>query len=523
MSAPCLSYQTLALLADSVARRDIKPDRLMTGICHLGLGAFARAHLASYTDPLLDTAPSWGICGISLRSPSTRNALAPQDWLYLRAERDGSGEQLRAMGALTGALVAPEDPSIVIERLAQPSTRIVTISVSEKGYHRRASDGALDEDDLAIRHDLARPDRPLTVPGIVVASLNARRNAGVSPFTVLCCDNLPENGASTRRVVLRFAEMLSPDLARYIADAVSFPNSMVDRIVPATTEMDKSRIAVESRVVDAWPVVCEPFTQWVIEDHFPQRRPAWNLTGATMVSDVRPYETMKLRLLNGSHSAIAYLGQLAGLPTVADAMREPALVQFIADLMMEAAATLRMPPTLDLASYGQALLERFRNPALRHRTAQIAMDGSQKLPMRIFATALDRIANGQAAPCMALVTAAWLHFLQQRDDNGSPLTVDDPNKDKLLKAARNADTPQSLMKQVFAMSDIVPAALAASDAFEGEVLDALMMLSVSGARATLEMFNHREEKHENRNQGTNRDLFAGGIAARSRAGTTGAR
>lgn len=523
MSAPRLSYQTLALLADSVARPHIKPDRLTTGICHLGLGAFARAHLASYIGPLLDTTPSWGICGISLRSPSTRNALAPQDWLYLRAERDGSGEQLRAMGALTGMLVAPEDPSIVVERLAQPSTRIVTISVSEKGYHRRASDGALDEDDLAIRHDLAHPERPLTVPGIVVASLKARRNAGLPPFTVLCCDNLAENGVSTRRVVLRFAEMLSPDLARYIADAVSFPNSMVDRIVPATTEMDRSRIAAESGVVDAWPIVCEPFTQWVIEDHFPDGRPAWNLTGATLVSDVRPYETMKLRLLNGSHSAIAYLGQLSGLPRVADAMGEPALVQFITHLMAEAAATLRMPQNVDLAHYRRALLERFRNPALHHRTAQIAMDGSQKLPMRIFATALDRIANGQTAPCMALVTAAWLRFLQQRDDSGSSLAVDDPNKDKLLKAVRKADTPRSLVKQVFAMTDIVPAALAASNAFETEVLDALTMLSDSGARSTLKMFNHREEKHENRNQGTNRDLFAGGIAAGSRAGTTGAR
>jgi fructuronate reductase len=427
------------------------------------------------------------------------------------------------MAALSGVLVTPEDPSFVVERLAQPSVRIVTISVSEKGYHRRASDGALDEDDLAIRHDLTHPERPLTVPGIVVASLRARRNAGLPPFTVLCCDNLPENGVSTRRVVLRFAEMLSPDLARYIADAVSFPNSMVDRIVPATTEMDRSRIAAESGVVDAWPVVCEPFTQWVIEDHFPDGRPAWNLTGATVVSDVRPYETMKLRLLNGSHSAIAYLGQLSGLPRVTDAMREPALVQFITDLMAEAAATLRMPQNVDLANYGRALLERFRNPALQHRTAQIAMDGSQKLPMRIFATALDRIANGQTAPCMALVTAAWLRFLQQRDDSGSPLAVDDPNKDKLLKAARKAGTPRSLVKQVFAMTDIVPAALAASNAFETEVLDALTMLSDSGARSTLKMFNHREEKHENRNQGTNRDLFAGGIAASSRAGTTGAR
>jgi fructuronate reductase len=523
MNAPRLSYKTLASLSDRVARPRIDPDRLTTGICHLGLGAFARAHLASYTEPLLDSDPSWGICGISLRSPATRDALAPQDWLYLRVERDGSGERLRTMAALTGALVAPEDPAIVVARFAQPATRLVTISVTEKGYHRRPSDGALDEDDPAIRHDLAHPERPLTLPGILVASLNARWHAGLSPFTVLSCDNLPENGVSTRRVALRFAEKLSPDLARYIADAVSFPNSMVDRIVPATTDTDRSRIAAEAGVVDAWPVVCEPFTQWVIEDDFPLGRPAWGLTDATLVSDVRPYETLKLRLLNASHSAVAYLGQLAGLPTVAEAMREPALLQFIADLMVEAAAVVRLPASIDPAGYQRALLERFRNPALQHRTAQIAMDGSQKLPMRIFATALDRISKGQTAPCMALVTAAWLRFLQQRDDNGSPLTIDDPNKHKLLKAARNADTPRSLMKQVFAMTDIVPAALAASEVFESEVLNALTMLCDSGASATLKMFNHREDKHDNHNKGTDRGLFAGDIASCSRTGAACAR
>jgi fructuronate reductase len=520
MSSPRLSWQTLALLPGVVGRPDFKREYLGTGIGHLGLGAFARAHLASYTDPLLGDDPAWGICGVSLRSPSTRDALELQDWLYFRAERDGSGERLRVMSALTGALVAPQDTSTVVARFAQPSIRIVTISVSEKGYHRRASDGALDEDEPAIRHDLAHPDRPLTVPGIIVAALRARRDAGVPPFTVLCCDNLPENGASTRRIVLSFAEMLSPEVARYIADAVAFPNSMVDRIVPATTEMDRNRIAAAAGVADAWPVVCEPFTQWVIEDHFPQGRPNWDRAGATFVNDVKPHEIMKLRLLNGSHSAIAYLGQLAGLTTVADAMREPALAQFVTGLMAEAAATLRMPSNVDLAGYRQALLERFTNPALQHRTAQIAMDGSQKLPMRIFATALDRIVNGQTAPRMALVTAAWLRCLQQRDDNGSSLMVEDPNKDKLLKAARNADTPRSLIKQVFAMTDIVPAALAASNAFESDVLDALTALSNSGARSTLRMFNHREEENEKRDEIGYRGLSVNRIAAGSRTGTT---
>jgi len=523
MSAPRLSSQSLSSLSAAVARPSFTHDELTAGIGHLGLGAFARAHLAAYTEPLLDSDPSWGICGVSLRSPAVRDALAPQDCLYIKSERDGAGEKLRVMGALADVLVAPEDPAAVVARFAQPSIRIVTISVSEKGYHRRAADGALDEDDAAIRADLAHPDRPQTVPGIIVAALRARRDAGVPPFTVLCCDNLPDNGASTRGIVLRFAEMLSPDLARFIADNVAFPNAMVDRIVPATTDDDRQRIATAAGVTDAAPVVCEPFSQWVIEDHFPLGRPAWETTGATLVAAVKPYEIMKLRLLNGSHSALAYLGQLAGLATVAEAMHEPALAQFVSHLMTEAAATLRMPAGVDLVSYRAALVDRFRNPALRHRTAQIAMDGSQKLPMRIFAPALDLIARGQPAPCMALVTAAWLRFLQQRDDNGSPLTVDDPNKVKLLQAARTTDTPLSLVRQIFAISDIVPTALAASDVFERQVLDALTALSTSGVRSTLKMFNQREENLEKRNETADHRLPAHCLAAGSRAGSAGAR
>jgi fructuronate reductase len=523
MIAPRLSRQTLSSLPKGIIRLGFDPARLTTGIGHIGLGAFARAHLASYTDPLLDTDPSWGICGVSLRNPATRDALAPQDLLYIRAERDGTGETFRVMGALTNALVAPENPAAVIHTLAQTSLRIVTISVSEKGYHRRASDGALDEADPAIRHDLNNPATPLTVPGILVAALRARRDAGITPFTVLCCDNLPHNGVSTRRIVLRFAELSSPDLAHYIADAVAFPNTMVDRIVPAVTTADKQRISSALGITDATPVVCEPFSQWVIEDNFPSGRPHWECSGVELVADVRPYETMKLRLLNGSHSAIAYLGQLAGWETVADAMRDPAMAAFVAALMAEAETTLRMPAGVDLAAYRHALVLRFLNPALQHRTAQIAMDGSQKMPMRIFATAEDRLAKGLRAPCTALVTAAWLRFLQQRNDNGSHLIVDDPNKDKLLKAARDADTLRSLVKSVFAMTDIVPAALAVSESFESDVLSALTALSQSGARKTLMTFHKREEGHEDRIEGIGGSLSAGRVTAGAGAGATRAR
>lgn len=511
MNGPRLSRRTLDLLSPAVARPSTDPEKLIAGIGHLGLGAFARAHLASYTDPLLEADPSWGICGFSLRSPATRDALEPQDLLYVRVERDGAGETLRVMGALTNVLFAPENSETVIHQLAQPSLRIVTISVSEKGYHRRASDGALDENDPTIQRDIRYLDRPLTVPGIIVAALRARRAARIAPFTILCCDNLPHNGASTRQIVLRAAELMAPDVANYIADEVAFPNAMVDRIVPAVSDADKARVAATG-VIDLAPVVCEPFSQWVIEDHFPSGRPQWELTGAELVHDVRPYETMKLRLLNGSHSAIAYLGQLAGWETVARAMLAPQLVRFVTILMAEAETTLRMPSCAELATYKQALLKRFLNPALRHRTAQIAADGSQKLPMRVFAAAQDRLARGLRAPCMALVTAAWLRFLQQTSDNGSPLTVDDPNKERLRKATLKSDTPKSLVRAIFAMADIVPTSLAGSEIFERDVIDALTLLSESGVSKTLMTFNHREEGHENRIEGTDGGMSGSRVA-----------
>jgi fructuronate reductase len=505
MTLPRLSRDTLARLPYTVRRPEFDARCIATGIVHLGIGAFARAHLARYTQPLLADDPRWGILGVSLRSAVTRDALAPQDWLYTCVDRDGSGERLTAMASLTGVLVAPEDPGAVVVRLADPAVRIVTLSVTEKGYHRLAAQGALDEDDVSIRHDLAHPDMPRTVPGLLVTAIRARRDAGVPPFTVLCLDNLPENGDSTRRVVARFAELIDPALGRRVADDVAFPNCMVDRIVPATTDADRQRIDALSGVHDAWPVVCEPFSQWVIEDRFPLGRPLWERTGAELVDDVRPYETMKLRLLNGSHSCIAYLGQLAGWQTVAEAIAEPALASFIDALMQEVATTLRVPVSVDLAAYRRAMLARFGNLALRHRTAQIAMDGSQKLPQRLFATAQDRLAQGLGAPCTALGTAAWLRFLHERSDDGSLLTVDDPKKETLLRAVGASSNPHSLCEAIFAMHDVVPPGLANSNRFRNEVLAALEELTAYGVRKTLIKINRGEKRHDETPNGTDSD------------------
>ena len=367
-------------------------------------GAFQRAHEAFHTQPLLARDPGWGILGASLRHPDTRDALKPQDWLYTLAERDGSGDRLQVMAALTGIVVAPEYPRALVQCLADPAVRIVSLTVTEKGYCRSGSE--LDESDPGIRHDLAEPDRPTTVLGFLAAGLRARRATGLAPFTVLTCDNLPANGETVHRLLSRFGALLDPELGRWIDGEVACPATMLDRIVPATTDADRATISRALGVEDAWPVVAEPFSQWIIEDHFPLGRPAWETSGATLVRDVRPYEDMKLRLLNGSHSSIAYLGQLAGWASVADAMAVPDLAAHVAALMREVAETLRLPPDIDHVAYQRSLLQRFANPGLKHLTAQIAMDGSQKLPQRLFAPALERMSRGQGTRRIALGVAA---------------------------------------------------------------------------------------------------------------------
>ena len=477
-----LSRGTLGAVPATVARPRHDPASLSTGIVHLGLGAFARAHLAAYTDPLLAADPSWGIAGVSLRRRDTETALAPQDGLYTLAERDRSGERLAIMAALTQVVTGP---GAALGLLTDPATRIATLTVTEKAYCRDAASGALDENDPEIRNDLAEPHAPRSVPGILVEALARRRAAGFAPFTVLCCDNLPSNGQSVRAVVARLAALRDAALGDFVAQSVAFPNTMVDRIVPATTNADRAHIDAALGLTDAWPVLCESFRQWVIEDRFPQGRPTWEASGAELVADVRPYEAMKLRLLNGAHSSIAYLGQLAGWETVADAIAVPALHQHVAALMAESATTLRLPSGVDPQRYAQTLLARFANPSLHHRTAQIAMDGSQKLPQRLFAPALDRLAAGATAPRIALGVAAWLRFLKGISDNVAPLPLDDPHDRRLRAAATAAADAAGLRDAIFAMPDIVPPALAASAGFAASVLAALESLAACGVATTL--------------------------------------
>jgi fructuronate reductase len=409
-------------LAVSVAVPAYDRGRAAPGIVHLGVGAFHRAHQTVYVDDCLMAGETgWGIVGVSLRSADTRDALAPQDGLYTLAVRSSGSESLRVVGSILSMLVAPEDPAAVLAALTAPRTRIVTLTITEKAYLRGA-DGGLDAAHPDILHDLANPQAPRTAHGFLAESLARRHTAGIPPFTVLCCDNLPANGATLHRLLVEFAALRDaglaaqhdPGLARHIADEVAFPSSMVDRIVPATTDADRARIAVELGVEDVWPVMTEPFCQWVIEDDFPAGRPAWEKFGVTMVGDVRPFEDMKLRLLNGSHSAIAYLGLLSGHATVDRAFADPAIRQFVDGLWAEAIPTLPKDAGLDTADYTGQLARRYSNTALAHRTAQIANDGSQKLPQRIVASAVERLSAGDPPAHLMLVVAAWIAACEAR-------------------------------------------------------------------------------------------------------------
>jgi fructuronate reductase len=474
-----LSNTALAALPHAVVRPAYDRSAVTPGIVHLGVGAFHRAHQAVMTDAALAAGDTgWGIVAASLRSPDTRNALAPQDGLYTVAVKAPEGERLGVVGAIMDVIVAADDPERLIAAMADPRIRIVTLTVTEKGYCHDPATGMLNETHPDVAHDLACMDAPRSAPGYLLAALARRRAANIPPFTVVSCDNLPSNGRTMHRVLTRMAELFDPALGDHVRTSVACPCTMVDRIVPATTDADRARVSAALGFADAWPVITEPFIQWVIEDHFPQGRPRWELGGVEFVGDVAPFELMKLRLLNGAHSSLAYLGLLASHETVAQASADPALARFLDGLWAEVRPSLRQPEGVDLNEYCDRLLARFRNPAIHHRLAQIAMDGSQKMPQRLLDTARDNLAAGRPIAHIARAMAAFALHASGADASGRPIEVKDPlAADMAASLAGLRGDPAGALERFLGLRTIFGADLAGDDRFRAAVLAAVRDLA----------------------------------------------
>lgn len=458
------------------------------GIVHLGLGAFFRAHGAVYVaEAMKASGGDWGIVGVSLRNPDQRDKLAPQDFAYTLVELGAGDPAIRVIDAVQDVLVAPEDPAKVLALMSDPAVRIVSLTVTEKGYCHFPSTGRLDADHPDIRHDLDTPEAPRSAPGFIVRALQARREAGARPFTVMCCDNLPSNGRMARQVVLDFARLVDPALADWIAQTCTFPCTMVDRIVPATTEADIERVAQLTGRLDLSPVMHEPFRQWVVEDDFVDgARPDLGAVGVELVEDVEPFELMKLRCLNGTHSSLAYLGYLAGYETISETVADTVYAEFISVLWAsEIVPSFAPPPGVDLSAYTAELLERYRNPGIRHRTWQIAMDGSQKLPQRILGTVADNLRDGRPIAGLALAVAGWMRYVGGVDEKGGAIDVRDPLAGRLKELSDSGATPEDKVARLLGVEQIFPAELANDARFRDAVTDAYRRLVADGARATV--------------------------------------
>lgn len=456
--------------------------KVKTGVVHLGIGAFHRSHQAVVFDDALASGDlRWGVLGASLRSPGVRDQLNPQDGLYTLVVRDGSGDALRVIGAGQGVLVGPEDPAALVAAMADADVHIVTLTVTEKGYRLAPATGALKLDDPEVAADIADLSAPKTAPGFIVAALRARRAAGLRPFTVISCDNLPHNGKRIRAGVIEMARRLEPALADWIEAEGAFPQTMIDRIVPATTPDDIDRLQARLGLRDEGMVKAEPFTQWVIEDRFAGERPDFARFGVQLTGAVEPWEDAKLRLLNGAHSATAYLGALSGHDHVHEAMATPALKAFVEALWDEAETTLNPPPGLDIAAYRTELMARFENPALMHRTRQIAMDGSQKLPQRLLAGAGERLAAGQGIAALALAIAAWMKWQSGVTESGETVAVDDPLAGETAALLAGVTTDEARVSALLTLRAVFPDALASDARFVEAVGAAYLSLSERGA------------------------------------------
>lgn len=430
-----LSESTLQNAHPQVLRPGYDRANTQIGTVHFGPGAFHRAHQAYYFDRLLERDPARAVSAVSLKTPGVRDALTPQNGLYTLMELD-EAPTVRVIGALRELLVAAEDSTAVSRRLCAPETSLVTMTVTEKGYCLDGA-GKLDFEHPDIAHDLVNPEVPRSLVGWLVRGLRLRQERGLAPYLVVCCDNLSNNGQTLKSAVLTLAARMDSQLAGWIEKEARFPRTMVDSITPATDEAFRTRVEQALGLHDAWPIQRERFAQWVVEETDCPNQPDWASVGITPSRDVSAYERAKLRLLNGTHSTLAYVGSLAGLETVAQAMTEPALRVFVERLMLEdIQPTLNIPRSGEIDGYRRSILHRFENPAMRHQLAQIAWDGSQKLPIRILGTVADAVKAQRPLGRLTVPLAAWMHFIRARASAG--IAIVDPLSDQLVDCGRRA-------------------------------------------------------------------------------------
>lgn len=492
MTAPSLtklSSATMGALGNKVAVPSYDRSTVRPGIVHLGLGGFHRAHQAMYLDRLMNSglALDWGICGVGTMSQDRPmlDVMRAQDCLYTLVVKHPDGTlEPRVIGSIVDYLFAPDDPEAVVARMADPATRILSLTITEGGYHVHQVTGELDTSDAGIQHDLRSDGPPQSVFGFITEALVRRRALGVPPFTVMSCDNIPGNGHVAQKMLTAFARLKDPGLGDWIATEVKFPNSMVDRITPVTTEADRKTLAERFGVVDGWPVVCEPFTQWALEDAFGGDRPAFDEVGVQLVPDVEPYELMKLRLLNASHQALCYLGYLAGYRYAHEVCSDPLFVNFLLGYMHEEATpTLPPVPGVDLDRYKQQLIERFANPEVRDTLARLCAESSDRIPKWLLPVVREQLAAGRGIDRAALVVAAWARYAEGVDELGEPIEIVDRLRDRLMERARKQqhEDPLAFISDRDLFGD-----LSADDRFVAAFTSALDSLHTRGARATLQ-------------------------------------
>ncbi|MDX1304379.1 fructuronate reductase [Photobacterium sp.] len=476
-----------------VNARVIRPnyDRtaLKSRIVHLGFGAFHRAHQALFTNEMLEkTGSDWGICEINLfGGEDLITQLREQDHLYTVAEKGADATAVKMIGSVTESLHPKFDgQQAILEKMAQEQVAIVSMTITEKGYCADPSTGRLDKNNALIKADLANPTAPNSAIGYIVEALRLRRDRGLKPFTVMSCDNVQENGHVARSAVLDFAKLVDQQLAGWIEASVTFPCTMVDRIVPAATPETLAEITTLVGVEDPCGIACEPFRQWVIEDNFVNGRPDWDVAGAEFVTDVVPFEEMKLRMLNGSHSFLAYLGYLGGYAHISDTMTNESYRKAAFDMMMKAQApTLNMPEGTDLEGYAKLLIERFTNPSLKHQTWQIAMDGSQKIPQRMGGSLRFHLEKETDYKWLAMGIAGWMTYISGVDEKAQPIDVRDPMADQFKSIYQQHGINTSVVKELLGIEAIFGTDLISNDSLVTEITKAYQQIIIKGARAAV--------------------------------------